>query len=150
VQDITVGDIEQIAFALAQELMTYDEPIPDYSTRFPGVLESCLAAPFQWFAGRPLHRGLISKSSELFYLMLKNHPFQNGNKRVAITTLLVFLFLNGKWLRVGLDEFYDFSIRVAESDPKAKKTAVSGIREFVRAHIVNSGPSQRSRPRALK
>jgi prophage maintenance system killer protein len=149
VQNITVGDIEQISFTLARELMTYDEPIPDYSSRFPGVLESCLAAPFQWFAGRPLHRGLISKSSELFYLMLKNHPFQNGNKRIAITTLLVFLLINGKWLRVGLDEFYNFAIRIVESDPKAKIAAGVEIKRFIKAHIVDSRPSQ-SRPRAFK
>src|SRR5512136_2072551 len=85
---LTVKMVEQLSFFLAQEFMAYDEPIPDFYTRFPNILESCLASPFQWFSGRPLYRGFVSKASVLFYLMLKNHPFQNGNKRLAIMILL--------------------------------------------------------------
>jgi len=133
-QNITISDVEQIAFTLARELMTYDEPIPDYATRFPNVLESCLAAPFQWFAGRSLYRGLISKSSMLFYLMVKNHPFQNGNKRIAITTLLVFLYLNNKWLYVGIQDFYDFSTRIAASRAEDKPIVVLEIKKFIKEH----------------
>jgi prophage maintenance system killer protein len=133
-QNITISDVEQIAFTLARELMTYDEPIPDYATRFPNVLESCLAAPFQWFAGRSLYRGLISKSSMLFYLMVKNHPFQNGNERIAITTLLVFLYLNNKWLYVGIQDFYDFSTRIAASRAEDKPIVVQEIKKFIKEH----------------
>ena len=134
-QDITISDVEQIAFTLARELMSYDEPIPNYATRFPNVLESCLAAPFQWFAGRSLYRGLISKSSMLFYLMVKNHPFQNGNKRIAITTLLVFLYLNNMWLYAGIQDFYDFSTRIAASRAEDKPIIVLEIKKFIKKHI---------------
>ena len=134
-QNITLSDVEQISFALAQELMAFDEPIPDYSTRFPNVLESCLGVPFQWFAGKPLYRGLISKSSILFYLMIKNHPFLNGNKRIAITTLLVLLYLNGKWLYVGMQDFYDFSMRVAASRAADKNSVMLDIKKFIKDHI---------------
>jgi len=40
-----------------------------------------------------LYPTLVSKASFLFYLMIKNHPFQNGNKRIAITTLFTFFIL---------------------------------------------------------
>jgi death-on-curing protein len=138
VQNITIQDVELIAFSLARQLMTFDESIPDYCTRFPGVLESCLACPFQSFGGRTLYRGLIAKASTLFYFMLKNHPFQNGNKRIAITTLLVFLFINGKWLRVGLREFYDFSTRIAASDATARSKSEHEIRAFIKSHMVSA------------
>ena len=134
-EDLTIKDVEQIAFALAQELLSFDEPIPDYSTRFPGILESCLATPFQWFAGRSLYRGLVSKSSILFYLMVKNHPFQNGNKRIATTTLLIFLMLNNKWLRAQIQEFYDFANRVASSSSDDKGITVLEIKRFIKRHL---------------
>jgi death-on-curing protein len=137
-RDITIQDVEFIAFSLAQHLMTFDESIPDYYTRFPGVLESCLACPFQSFAGRPLYRGLVAKTSVLFYFMLKNHPFQNGNKRIAITTLLVFLAINGKWLRVGLREFYEFSTRIAASDASSRRGSEHEIRAFIKKHLVSA------------
>jgi len=47
-----------------------------------------------------LYHGLIGKAAILFYLLIKNHPFKNGNKRIAITTVLVFLSINKKWLKV--------------------------------------------------
>ena len=33
--------------------MTYNEPIPDFETRFPNVLESCVVVPFQKFEKIP-------------------------------------------------------------------------------------------------
>jgi len=135
VQNITIKDVEQVAFSLAQELMSFDEPIPDYSTRFPSILESCLTAPFQWFGGHALYRGIISKSSILFYLMVKNHPFQNGNKPIAIATLLVFLYINGKWLRARDDDFYDLAVHVAGSRAEEKDLIILKIKSFIKAHI---------------
>lgn len=34
------------------------------------------------------------KAARLFYLINKNHPFLNGNKRIAVMALFVFLSLN--------------------------------------------------------
>ena len=95
-KQVTVREIEYLAYSLARQLMTWDEPIPEFASRFPGVLESCLATPFQTFAGKPLYTGLIEKGAILFYLMVKNHPFKNGNKRIATTTLFLFLYKNSK------------------------------------------------------
>ena len=86
---ITLREVEYIAVRLAQEMLSFNEPIPDFSTRFPNILESCLATPFQVFSGRSLYPSLISKASIFFYLMIKNHPFQNGNKRIAMTALFL-------------------------------------------------------------
>ncbi len=94
---ITIAEVEYIAFRLARETMTWDEKIPDFSSRLPGKLESCLAVPFQSFEGKKFYKGLLEKAAVLFYLMIKNHPFENGNKRIAMTTLLYFLFKNRKY-----------------------------------------------------
>src|SRR3989338_4386332 len=99
-QILSVQEVEYAAHRLAKEWMGWNEPIPDFGTRFPNILESCLSAPFQEFGGQSPYKGLLGKASILFYLMIKNHPFQNGNKRIAVTTLLIFLFKNKKWLSV--------------------------------------------------
>lgn len=135
---ITVKEVEYIAFDIAQEMLSFDEPIPDFSTRPPNILESCLATPFQSFSGKFLYLGLISKASMLFYLMIKNHPFQNGNKRIAMTTLLGFLFKNKKWIKVDTQELYNFTIWIAQSPPKVKEEAVKAIEKFLKAHIIDS------------
>ena len=107
---ITVADVEYLAFRLAKEHLSFNEPIPGFSTRFPNVLESCVVTPFQKFSGKALYPSLVAKAGILFYLMIKNHPFQNGNKRIAITTLLAFLLGNGKWIKADTQEFYNFSV----------------------------------------
>lgn len=133
---LTVKDVEHVAFVLAREMLSFNEPIPDFTTRYPNKLESCLATPFLALARGVPYPGLVSKASILFYLMIKNHPFQNGNKRIAITTLLVFLYLNDKWLKADLEEFYQFTIWIAASPARAKDATVLAIEKFVSDHLV--------------
>ena len=136
---ITVSDVGYLAFRLANEHLSFDEPIPNFSTRFPNVLESCVLTPFQTFSGKALYPSLVAKASVLFYLLIKNHPFQNGNKRIAITTLLVFLLFNGKWVRVDTQELYNFTVWVAQSPSGFKDQVVDAIQKFIRKHLVNAG-----------
>ncbi len=133
---ITLQEVEYIAFKLAKEKFSFDEPIPDFSTRFPNALESCLAVPFQKFSGKSLYPTLISKAAMLFYLLIKNHPFQNGNKRIAMTTLLVFLYRNGKWIKVDTQELYNFTVWVAQSPRTVKDETVKATEKFLKNYLV--------------
>lgn len=133
-KEITLEEIEYLTFRLAQE---FNEPIPDFSTRFPNRLESCLATPFQSFSGKSLYPSLISKAGVLFYLMIKNHPFQNGNKRIAMTTLLVFLYKNKKWIKIDTQELYNFTMWIAQSPPKFKEETVKAIEKFLKIYLVD-------------
>ncbi|HRT26352.1 MAG TPA: type II toxin-antitoxin system death-on-curing family toxin [Candidatus Saccharicenans sp.] len=137
-ETISVQEVEYIAHRLAQEMLTFDEPIPDFSSRFPNILESCLAVPFQSFSRKQLYPGLISKASILFYLLIKNHPFQNGNKRIAITTLFVFLYKNNKWIKVDTQELYNFAVWVAQSPAKVKDETVMAIEKFLKTYLVSA------------
>jgi death-on-curing protein len=128
---ITTADVEHIAFNLARELLAFDEPIPDYSTRFPNAPESCLVTPFQKFSQKPLYPSLVKKAGILLYLMIKN-----GNKRIALTTLFVFLHRNGKWLEVDAQELYNFTVWVAQSPVVLKDEVVMGIEKFIKSHLV--------------
>lgn len=134
---ITLKEIEYTAFRLPKEILSFTEPIPDFSTRLPNVLESCLAVPLQSFSGKQFYPDLISKAGMLFYLMVKNHPFQNGNKRIAMTTLMVFLHKNKKWLRVDTQELYNFTLWITQSPPKLKEETVKAIQKFLKTYIVN-------------
>lgn len=135
---ITVSDVEYLAHRLAKEHLSFNKPIPDFSTRYPNILESCILTPFQRFGGKSLYPSLVSKAGIMFYLMIKNHPFQNGNKRLAITTLLTFLFENKKWLRADTQELYNFTVWVAQSPPQAKEQVVEAVQNFIKRHLANS------------
>lgn len=135
---ISIDEVELISHRLAKRMLRWDEPIPDFNTRYPNILESCLSVPFQTYNKRNLYHGLIPQAAILFYLMIKNHPFQNGNKRVAITTLFVFLFQNGKWIRVDSQELYNFAVWVASSPPAFREEVMAAIEKFLKKTIVDS------------
>jgi death on curing protein len=131
IKNISVEQIKYIAYSLAKDTMSWDEPIPEFETRFPNVLESCIAVPFQKFSRKFLYRGLSGKAAILFYLLIKNHPFQNGNKRLAITTLLVLLYFNKKWLKADKAELYNMAVWVAQSPAEAKDDILPYIEKFI-------------------
>ncbi|HOX41537.1 MAG TPA: type II toxin-antitoxin system death-on-curing family toxin [bacterium] len=135
---ISINEVELVAHRMARELLRWDEPIPDFSTRYPNVLESCLSAPFQTYDKRSLYPTLIDQASILFYLIIKNHPFQNGNKRIAITTLFYFLSKNGKWVEVENQELYNFAVWVASSPPQFRDETLSAIKKFIKKNIVDA------------
>lgn len=137
IKTIDVRDVQYVAHRLAKETMNWNEPIPDFETQYPNKLESCLFVPFQTFGNKLLYKGLVEKAAILFYLLVKNHPFQNGNKRLAVTTMLIFLHRNKKWLRVDTMGFYSFAIWVAESRPEFKEEVVAAIRKFLIRNLVN-------------
>jgi death-on-curing family protein len=93
-------------------------------------------APFQTYDKKQLYSGLIAQAAILFYLMIKNHPFQNGNKRIAMATLFYFLFSNKKWIKVDDQELYNFAKWVAESNAKLKNETVSAVEKFLETYVV--------------
>jgi len=135
--ELTLEKVEYLAFYLAQKHLVFDEPIPDFSSRFPNILESCIAMPFMKVGGKSLYPTLVSKASILFYLMIKNHPFQNGNKRIALTSLLAFLMDNNKWLKVDTKNLYNFTVWVAQSPAELKDQVVLGIEEYINKYLVD-------------
>ncbi len=134
-KNITVEEVEKLAHQLAKAQMSWNEPIPDFGTRYTGKLESCLATAFQTFGRRDLYPTLVDKSAILFYLLVKNHPFINGNKRIAVSSLLVFLALNKKWLSSSNEEIYEIAVNVAKSSPKLRRGIVELIKDFIEKNL---------------
>ena len=136
VEELSVKEVEYVAFRLARQWLTFNEPIPDFQTRFPNKLESCLETPFQTFNRKSLYPGLAGKAAALFYFIVKDHPFQNGNKRIAMTSLLTLLYKNKKWLKVDTQEFYNFAMWVAQSPPGAKDETIKATEKFINRYLV--------------
>lgn len=134
---LEVRHVEEIAYRLAVKWMGHWEPIPPFKTRFPEKLESSLNTPFQTYARKSLYPTLPDKAAILFYLIVKNHPFQNGNKRIALTTLFTFLVFNKKWLKVSPDNLYRIAVRVAESNPKEKDKVIRYLTDVINLELTD-------------
>lgn len=71
----------------------------DGGVRDLGLLESALARPRSGY-----YKTLSEQAAALLQSLARNHPFVDGNKRVAFATTAVFLRLNGFRLRCTADE----------------------------------------------
>lgn len=59
------------------------------------LLESAVAAPQATMMGVPLISEPIEIAAAYLFYLCSNHPFVDGNKRMALATCLVFLSENG-------------------------------------------------------
>lgn len=132
---LTIEDFEYLCFDFTREKLSHDEPIPDYSTRDNALLESALGSPCQTFDGILLYPTIVEQAAILFYAMIKNHPFRNGNKRIAVMSLLVFLLINNKWLSISPYNLYRLALFVSKSKPKSKENVVNAIEEIIKSTL---------------
>ena len=68
-----------------------------------GALKSALAQPSMTFGERDLYPTLLEKCAALAFSLVNNHPFVDGNKRVAHAVLEVTLNLNGLEIAASVD-----------------------------------------------
>lgn len=131
---LTEKDIKDICYTIAKAHLEYDEPIPSFDSRYEGKLETALATPQKTVGGKLAHGSLVEQAAVLFYNMVKLHPFLNGNKRIAVTTLMTFLYLNEFWIEVDWKELYDAAIITASSETTNK----DGMVKFLEGLIKNN------------
>ncbi|MCM1299707.1 MAG: type II toxin-antitoxin system death-on-curing family toxin [Firmicutes bacterium] len=81
-----------------------------------GLLCSALNAPFQSFEGKEMYPSLLSKAAALCRSIISNHPFVDGNKRIGIHVMLIFLELNGIQSEYTQKELIDLGLGVASGD----------------------------------
>jgi death on curing protein len=81
-----------------------------------GLLESAIAQPLMSFGGEELYPTIIEKAAALGFSLIKNHPFNDGNKRIGHAALETFLVLNGYELNAGVDEQEQVILKVAASE----------------------------------
>jgi len=134
---ITIAEVEYVAFRFAEKFMKWNEPFPSFGTRFPNILEGCLVQPFLKLYKKDLYRGIVGKASNLFYFMVKNHPFKNGNKRIAIMSLLYFLRKNNKWLYMSNEDLYNFALNVSKSKPASREKIIIYIQDIIKKNLAD-------------
>ncbi len=84
-----------------------------YGVRDLGLLNSALYQSQSTFEGVYLHESIPAMAAAYGYHICKNHPFLDGNKRVALASALVFLDLNGWDFDCDNDEIYGAMMAVA-------------------------------------
>lgn len=102
---------------LLHQLMTA-ETGGDPDTRDMDLLNSALASAFATFDGQELYPSIEEKAARLAFALISNHAFVDGNKRIGMFVLLIFLEVNGITLRPTNDEVARVGLAVAAGEMK--------------------------------
>ena len=132
IKHLTLQHLEYACLELSKSLNMSSTIVPQLDNRYPGKLEQCLGAPFQRFSYKDLYVSFEEKASILFYLLIKNHPLENGNKRLACIGLLSFLLINDKWTKITPEDLQALSVLVAASTPALKSQVLDLINRVLR------------------
>jgi len=98
------------------------------------LLESAVAAPQATVMGEPLISDPIEIAASYLFYLCSNHPFVDGNKRVALATCLVFLKQNEicEIGRLDIDLWESLTLDVAAGKLDREQTTTR-LRELVEA-----------------
>ena len=99
-------------------------------------LESIIGNIYQSFDGQDIYKSIEEKAANFLYLIVKNHVFADGNKRIAATLFIYFLnfygilYKNGKQT-IDNNTLAALTLLIAESNPKEKDVIIDLIMNFL-------------------
>jgi death-on-curing protein len=88
----------------------------DYAVRDYGLLEAAVARPRATVFGKDAYPDLDAKAAALLHSVARNRALIDGNKRLALASIVTFYGLNGRRLTLTNDAAYDVVIGVAAGE----------------------------------
>lgn len=99
-------------------------------------LQSIIGNIYQSFAGQDIYKSIEEKAANFLYLIVKNHVFADGNKRIAATLFIYFLNFYGILYKenkqtIDNNTLTALTLLIAESNPKEKEIIVDLVMNFL-------------------
>ena len=99
-------------------------------------LESIIGNIYQGFGGQDIYKSIEEKGANFLYLIVKNHVFADGNKRIAATLFIYFLNFYGILYKDGKQTIDNntlaaLTLLIAESNPKEKDVIIDLVMNFL-------------------
>jgi len=79
------------------------------------MLDASVNSPFHTFGGQYLYPTIQAMAAHLAFSLIKNHPFLDGNKRIGILSMLVFMDINGLPVTSTDSELVSLGLGLADS-----------------------------------
>lgn len=101
-------------------------------------LDSIVGSSYQTFAGQELYQSIEEKATHLLYFLVKDHPFIDGNKRIASILFIYFLERNRYLLKengekkINDNALIALTLLIATSDPKEKDVMIKIITNLLK------------------
>ena len=99
-------------------------------------LKAIIGTIYQSFDGNDLYSSIQEKAANFLYLIIKNHTFIDGNKRIAATLFIYFLEFYGILYNeneqvIDNNTLVAVTLLIAQSDPKEKDILIDLVMNFL-------------------
>ena len=99
-------------------------------------LEAIIGNIYQTFDGEDVYKSIEEKASNFLYMIVKNHVFIDGNKRIAATLFIYFLNHYGILYKddkevIDNNTLAALTLLIAESNPKEKEVIIDLVMNFL-------------------
>jgi len=127
---------QKIIKEVKKELIAKKEASDIFGRETRGAFEGIIKGLYQTFNRKELYPTIEDKASHLLYFTIKDHPFTDGNKRIASFLLVYFLDKNNYLYRekgekkINDNALVSLALLVAESNPKEKDILIKIIRNL--------------------
>jgi death-on-curing protein len=115
---ITFLTLSEILLILEDQIRNYGGT---YGVRDINLLSSALYVPPSSFNGNYLHKTIPAMAAAYAFHICQNHPFIDGNKRVALAGSLVFLDINHYAFSCKEETLYNEMLGVAKGEIKKER-----------------------------
>jgi len=126
-------EAKKVVEILKKEILTAKEAGGLFGQEYRGKFESIVKNLYQTFGKKELYKALEEKASHLLYLTVKDHPFADGNKRIAAFLFVYFLHKNkylykkNKERKISDNALVALTLLTAISSPKEKEAMIAII-----------------------
>jgi prophage maintenance system killer protein/prophage antirepressor-like protein len=130
-------DCLHIVKELKKELIAKKEAGDLFGQESGGSFESIIRGIYQTFGKKELYSTIEDKASHLLYLIIKDHPFIDGNKRIASFLFVYFLDKSNYLYRqsgerkINDNALVALALLIAESQPKEKGVMIKIIKNLL-------------------
>ncbi|GHU15287.1 death-on-curing protein [Spirochaetia bacterium] len=105
---VTIEQVIEMHSALIAETGGLD------GVRDMNLLDGSVNSPYHTFGGQNLYPTIQAMAAHLAFSLVKNHPFLDGNKRIGVLAMLVFLDVNGIPVHCSNEELMNLGLGLAE------------------------------------
>ena len=99
-------------------------------------MDAIIGNIYQTFDGEDVYKSIEEKASNFLYMIIKNHVFIDGNKRIAATLFIYFLNHYGILYKDDKEVIVNntlaaLTLLIAESNPKEKEVIIDLVMNFL-------------------
>jgi len=134
---LTYEDANEVINQIKKELIYKNEASELFGKEVGDKFKGILGNIYQTFSGNELYPSLEEKAAHLLYFIIKDHPFVDGNKRIASFLFIYFLnknnflYRNSGEKKINDNALTTLALLIAVSDPKDKDRLIKIITNLI-------------------